>query len=286
MLAFAATAAVARSPAPEPFAHGLLFRIDAPGKPASWVFGTMHSNDPRVTAIPAPVLDALSKSRRLAPEMLLTRDELPDFFAAAQLGEGHRLGDHFDADAQARIRDALGPGAPSAEALDRLKPWAIWLMLDKGTMTSTAPTLDELLVVEARARHMAVVGLEFPDEQVASLDSIPMASQVAMVRWTLANEHRRDAAREAQLEAWLARDLGKLGTLAQAPAEVDRTLAPHLREITTHLVVNRNIQMAHRLFLPLRDGRVFVAVGALHLHGPRSLLALIREQGYRVTRVY
>jgi uncharacterized protein YbaP (TraB family) len=43
--------------------------------------------------------------------------------------------------------------------------------------------------------------------------------------------------------------------------------------------------MAHRLHLPLARGRVFVAVGALHLHGRDGLLALIRRQGYRVTRV-
>ena len=44
--------------------------------------------------------------------------------------------------------------------------------------------------------------------------------------------------------------------------------------------------MAHRLFLPLRDGRTFVAVGALHLYGRDGLLALIRAQGYRVRRVF
>jgi uncharacterized protein YbaP (TraB family) len=51
-------------------------------------------------------------------------------------------------------------------------------------------------------------------------------------------------------------------------------------------VENRSVQMAHRLFLPLRRGRVFVAVGALHLYGKRGLLALLREQGYAVRRVY
>jgi uncharacterized protein YbaP (TraB family) len=44
--------------------------------------------------------------------------------------------------------------------------------------------------------------------------------------------------------------------------------------------------MAHRLFIPLREGRLFVAVGALHLYGPKGMLALLREQGYRVTRIY
>jgi len=287
LLALAATAAVARDVAPAQDGRGLLFRIDAPGKPPSWVFGTVHLNDPRVTAIPAPVMAALASSRRLAPEVVLSRDDMPAFFAAsAQQEDGRRLSEHFDADALERLRVAIGSAAPPADALDRLKPWVIWLMLDRGGTISPAPSLDELLIVEARARRMTVFGLELPEEQVASLDALPLATQVALVRWAVANRHRFEADREAMIEAWLARDLHKLAALAVAPAKADAALGPHLREVEKHLLENRNILMAHRLFLPLRDGRVFVAVGALHLVGPGSLLALIRAQGYRVTRVY
>jgi uncharacterized protein YbaP (TraB family) len=287
LLALALTDALARDAAPAPDNRGLLYRIDAPGKPPSWVFGTIHLNDPRVTAIPAPVMAALASSRRLAPEVVLSREDMPAFFAAtAQQEDGRRLSEYFDADAMERLRVAIGPSAPPAAALDHLKPWVVWLMLDRGGTISTAPSLDELLIVEARARRMTVFGLELPEEQVASLDALPQATQVALLRWAVASRHRVDADREAMIEAWLARDLRRLAALAEAPAKADVTLAPHLREVSKHLVENRNIVMAHRLFLPLRDGHVFVAVGALHLVGPGSLLALIRAQGYRVTRVY
>jgi uncharacterized protein YbaP (TraB family) len=41
-----------------------------------------------------------------------------------------------------------------------------------------------------------------------------------------------------------------------------------------------------RRFLPLRGSSVFVAVGSPHLHRPKPLLVLLREQGYRVRRVF
>ncbi len=38
--------------------------------------------------------------------------------------------------------------------------------------------------------------------------------------------------------------------------------------------------------LPLRRGRSFAAVGALHLYGRQGVLAQVAEQGYRLSRVY
>jgi uncharacterized protein YbaP (TraB family) len=63
-------------------------------------------------------------------------------------------------------------------------------------------------------------------------------------------------------------------------------MRPHVAALIRHLVDDRSALMAYRLFLPLRDGRVFVSVGALHLDGPLGLVALIRAQGYRVRRVW
>jgi uncharacterized protein YbaP (TraB family) len=36
----------------------------------------------------------------------------------------------------------------------------------------------------------------------------------------------------------------------------------------------------------LRAGRVFVAIGAMHLPGPRGLLAALRADGYQITPVW
>jgi uncharacterized protein YbaP (TraB family) len=276
----------ARTGCTVPFTHGLLFRIDARGKPSSYVFGTLHSNDPRVARITPEVEAALLASRRLAPEIVMYQRELEEFFAAAQFDDARRLADYFDAETLSRIHLLLGMNAPTAAEFDRLKPWAVLLMLAQPERGGSTGTLDEVLVDAARQRRLTIIGLEMLEEQIAALDAIPVASQVALVRWTLDRREFLASDNEAAIGAWLARDLATLAAQARAPGRDDPAMAPHFAQLTKNLVEGRSALMAHRLFLPLREGRVFVAVGALHLYGAKGLLALIREQGYSVRRIY
>jgi uncharacterized protein YbaP (TraB family) len=82
---------------------------------------------------------------------------------------------------------------------------------------------------------------------------------------------------------------GDLAALARVDRLVDAQypgMGRHYRELTRHLIDGRTALMHHRLFLPLRSGRVFVAVGASHLPGERGLLALLQRDGYRVARIW
>ena len=287
-LAFVASPHACAEPKPAApsaaFDQGRLFRVDRAGVPPSYVYGTLHSNDARVVQLPPAVDAALAASRSMALETLLLEGDVATFFASAQYDDGRRLTDHVDAATFARIQSALGARGPDAAALERAKPWAVLLMLAQ-PRDSGAASLDGVLQAEARARRLALVALELPDEQVASLDAVPLASQLALMRWALDTQDERGAELEATTRAWLAGDLAGLWRLALEPGRRDAALAVHLRTLLKHLITDRNLLLAHRLHLPLARGRVFVAVGALHLHGRDGLLALIRRQGYRITRV-
>jgi uncharacterized protein YbaP (TraB family) len=58
-----------------------------------------------------------------------------------------------------------------------------------------------------------------------------------------------------------------------------------VQEFTARLVVERNYRMAERIQPQLREGNALIAVGALHLPGEEGLLALLAEEGYRVSAV-
>ena len=270
----------------DPFDRGLLWELDRPGGPPSWVFGTLHSNDPRVTALPAPVARAFARAKSFAMEIYLSEFEEADFFEAMQFDDGRLLAPLIGDEAYARLREALGSAAPPEEALARTKPWAAFLRVAQVRGAGNAPTLDRTLFVAARERRMTMIGLESLEEQVAALDGIPLDTQLALLGHSLAHRAELEATVEPTIRAWRARDLAALAHISGAAAGADIGLARHYARLTRALVEDRSALMAYRLFLPLKHGGVFVAVGALHLYGAKGLLAQLRKQGYQLRRVY
>jgi uncharacterized protein len=269
-----------------PYDHGLLWRIDKPGIAPSYVFGTLHSADPRVTTLAPQVTQALTRCRTLATEVYLSDLADAHFFEAMQFEDDRRLEPLLGAEAYARLKLALGDTAPPDDVLARTKPWAALLRVTAPQPAVEGTTLDAELVATAQSRRMAVFGLEWLDEQIAALDDIPLGTQLALLRHAIYDRSSLAAQLEPTIQAWLKRDLAALARSNRAAKADDPELAAHYAVLTRHIVDNRSVVMAHRLFLPLRSGKVFVAVGALHLYGEQGLLALLRKQGYQVRRVY
>lgn len=277
-------AAVAADRAPvadDPFQSGLLWRISRSGLPDSFVFGTIHVPDPRVSAIPPDALAALARSRVLATELVVraTSDGMLD---GETLDRDARLAELIGPVVYADLQRVLaGRDIPPA-ALDRMKPWAAMLRV-QASAVDTGPTLDEQLFTAARALRLPVRSLESAEEQTCAFDVIPMATQVALLQDAIAHPGHDAGARERTIRAWLDADLATLAL--PPPAARDPALAPHYRALAKHLIEDRTVVMHHSLYVPLRSGAVFAAVGASHLSGPTGLLAMLRDDGYRVTRV-
>ena len=147
-------------------------------------------------------------------------------------------------------------------------------------------TLDQKLLALAREHGLRVLGLESIEEQISAFDKIPLKTQVELLRHALAHRDELAALLEPTIEAWLRRDLAGIHAGTDRIGRRYPEMAEHYRILFKTVVENRSAVMAHRLFMPLREGRAFVAVGANHLYGPDGNLALIERQGYRVERIY
>ena len=271
---------------PAPYSEGRLWRIAKSGVPDSFVLGTIHVEDPRVATIPDSVAQILPRVKLLAMEIApaeVADDRLGDL---ELLDAGGRLEPLIGTRAFAQVRADLTANGTPEETVARLKPWAAMMKLKWGRPRSDVRTLDENLLAAARERRLRFVSLESIDEQIAAFDSIPMASQVALLRNAVEQRAAIEAMTEPTIAAWQRGDLAELARLPERYTRQFPGMTPHYAELTRHIIVGRTVVIHHRLFMPMRAGGVLVAVGALHLYGSEGLLALLAGDGYRVTRVW
>ncbi len=268
------------------FDRGLLWKIEKPGLEPSYLFGTMHSEDPAVVRLPPPVRQAFDQAQALTLEVVLDPTSLLAMTSAFMLADGaslrEQVGERLYGDA---VKALSAYGMPEA-MVARMKPWAVAV-----TLMTPPPQggvmLDLSLYQQAAAAGKPVDGLETPLEQLSVFEDLPARDQRVMLANALA--HLDGIERElAQLKAaYLARDLAKLVELSDASlATLGTTDADTARRFNQKLIIERNRRMAERLPSRLRPGRRFIAVGALHLPGEQGLLKLLRQRGYRVTSLY
>ncbi|MEP7085667.1 MAG: TraB/GumN family protein, partial [Betaproteobacteria bacterium] len=238
-----------------------------------------------IATVTPPVAAALARSRVFAVELV------PEAADAAtsefeQLENNARLEPLLGATAFAAVRARLRQQGVTEPVIERLKPWAAMLKLSRMAPQVEQATLDDRLFVAARVRRLQILPLELLEEQISAFDTVPLATQIALLNHVLENRAALAANVEPTIAAWLDGDLAALARISERSAEQYPQLREHYDQLARHLIVDRTALMHHRLFMPLRKGRVFVAIGALHLYGENGLLALLSADGYRLQKLW
>ena len=263
--------------------HGLLWEISKAGQVPSHLFGTIHSEDPGVVALPAPVRQAFDASDSVVVEMLMDTEAMMYSSTAMLMLDGRSLSDVLGMPLYKQVSEAIASRGIPELVLNRMKPWAAAVTLSTPAL-ETGQVLDLVLYQEALQQEKAVHGLETIQEQLDLFDSMPESDQVTLLRDAVDNLPELDAMNAELLATYKQRDLAGLMAINEASMQTgDQRLAQDFQQ---RVIEDRNHRMAERMQPYLRQGRAFVAVGALHLPGEEGLLNLLEQQGYTVRRVY
>ena len=161
-----------------------------------------------------------------------------------------------------------------------VKPWAVQIMLaafateDSGYRPDLG--LDLHLIQRARADGKDLLTLETADDQMALFDTAPEAEQIEDLLELVRTWDRPAADGSGGIadivDAWGRGDEAELAAIAS--------------ELSDAVLRDRNARWISQIedMLAFDGDDVLVVVGAAHLVGPDSVVAMLRARGYVVTR--
>lgn len=275
---------------------GTFWKIEKPGLQPSWLLGTMHVSDSRVTTMPKGAAEASAA----ADTIIVESDEILDDKKAAaalfvnpsltMLKDGSTVSQHLSPEDNARLEAALSARGIPLAAVSHMQPWLIsssFQMTGCEVRRKTAGVkfLDQKLAADAAAAGKQVKGLETLAEQAKAMSDLPIELHLKSLMQTLELGDKINDINETMTDLYLAGNIGAIMPMLKNNAP-DQTLTDaDTSAFEQRIILDRNKVMAERSLPILEKGNAFIAVGALHLVGDEGLVALLRKQGFTVTVV-
>lgn len=258
-------------------AHPLLWAAHKDGK-TTHLLGTMHVGFNAEKQLPGWVWDKVRAAKSFAVETDISD---PALSSAAVRRDGKNLRQELGEEHWSKLEKLLG--APTARATLNMTPGAVTSLLEIKGLPPAMP-MDLVLLGEAESADKKVVFLE------------PAALQIKLLQKWLDVRALKDLIDERAagkqtskdlLAAYLAGDIvriEKLGNDREAFLETGRTVAEY-DAMMDEMLYQRNASWIAPIEKMHAEGDAMVAVGAMHLIGERSVLALLEARGYRIERV-
>lgn len=277
-----------------PNGKGLLWKVETVGADPSYLFGTMHMTDPRVTSLGPSAAEAFDRAGTIVIETTEVVDQNQMMAALSKNPElmmftdGTTLLSLLSPEERDTLEAGLADRGIPLASVSRMKPWMLSAMValpacELSRKATGAPILDVKLAREAQASGKKLEGLETIADQLGAMASLPMDVHVKGLIDTLRLGDRIDDVIETMIVLYSKGDTGSIWPLFRAvlpnQAEDDRGYAAFEQA----MIIERNKTMLRTAEPILAAGNAFIAVGALHLPGPDGLVEMLRRNGHTVT---
>ena len=258
------------------------YRIEK-GNEQHWLLGSIHAGKPSLYPLPDPVERAWQQSRTLVMEVDMThisQAQWQEMGAITRLVDGKTLKDHLPLDLYRRTLIAAGQNGLTEAMLAPLRPWFAAITLTQAALERTGYSgeygVDQHFAKRANEGGKPIVGLETLLEQLGYLASVG-DNQTLMLESTLDELPELEAGFAKVMSAWQDGDQATLINLLR-----EEMAPPKLQAwLEQTLLAERNRNWVKKW--PTLPNESFIVVGALHLYGDQGLLALLEQQGWRIT---
>ncbi|MCX5747488.1 MAG: TraB/GumN family protein [Proteobacteria bacterium] len=261
----------------QPMPHPLFWSIEKDGK-TTFVLGTMHLGVDAEKRLPDFVWKKLDAAPALAVEADLNDSSVGDM-ARTDGGSLHQdLGDAYWHKLEAAVTPTM------AKNIDKMKPMVATTFLSMKGLDGT-PAMDGVLIGRAMREKKDLIYLEAAGKQLVLLEKWMTVKALKMML-----DHLPDTQQATKdlLKAYLAGDdtkIVQLGEDERKAAKESGFTDAEFDEQMKDLLFDRNASWIDKIEAVHARNNAFIAVGAMHLLGPKSVLALLAAKGYKVTRL-
>ncbi len=245
------------------------YTVEGPDGESGFLLGTMHMGVDAAKELPKEVWEALESASSLTIEADITDVKVA---MGLMLPKDQNLKDLLGEETWALLVKKVGE--PTANMLLPMKPAAAASAIAIQGITMTIP-MDLAVVAKAQANKTPVHFLEDAAFQLAMLEKV---MTVETVREMLTSTEATDM--KTMLQTYRDGDEERLLKEMQDPT----SLGENGEEKMEALLFERNENWIPKLEELFAAKGAFVAVGAAHLIGPRSVPALLEAKGYKITR--
>jgi uncharacterized protein YbaP (TraB family) len=252
-----------------------------------YLYGTVHAGKKEWYPLPAVVEDAF-----LASDVLVVEADITDTTAMAKSANATHyappdsLKRHVPAEEYARFLKFLPRFSIREQQVERLKPFMAVsvLVFSEWAREGFLPEygVDAYLIRKAKAEVKPVVEIEGIAAQIRLMDTLTDVENQALFKGTLdaLDVGLTGEQVKGMVVAWQGGDATRL--LAVAREYNERVVGA--AQFEEKFVWARHADMLAKIEGYLNDSkeRYFIAVGALHLAGPRGLIELLKKRGYVV----
>ncbi len=251
-----------------------------------YLFGTVHVLKPGLSWFDAAVKEAFDTSDEMMLELVLPEDQA----AVAQVmmplamdQSGKTLPARLTADELKAYHAAMTSVGLPANAFDMFKPWLPAMTLSVLPLSKHGydpeQGVEKQLTKFAKDSGKPVAGLETLEQQLGFFDSLPETQQVAFLNSVVKDLDKLGPVLDKMVVLWAKGDPDGLA----AAMNESMAATPELAET---LLYDRNARWAEQIQARMEQpGTVFVAVGAGHLAGEKSLQDYLAERGLTAARI-
>lgn len=250
-----------------------------------YLFGTIHLLHPDMTWQSPKIAAAFAEAEELWLEA--------DVSALATFGPVMRYGVSYGLplskaltpDDLTRVLRILEPQGVPLGTINHLRPWLVAIMIATIPSQKAGFVMEEgadmVLQREATGRQLPIRRLESVSDQLKPFASLTPDQEIAVLLDALdAYEHPEGDNTAELANAWLKGDEATLGALLAADSQIGEQ-----GPLYDGLIVQRNAAWVKKIEERLAgNGISFIAVGAGHLVGPDSVIAMLAARGLKAER--